>query len=463
MQIFGRATGHGEKKHEDIHNENFKMLLNQEQEEEQDKDIPQEERCRNCGLFLLRAKELERELAALRKLEEDNVLLVSKNEKLVEQIEDEKLKLDMLTNGNLPDSESKMKLEEFYSEKSPSKLKENSKKYLKKRVFQLENDCKDLWRKLQNEVVKNKNKEQEIIEKEELLTELQKTRVSTTKEKDFSCFNESSNTSVKDRNIERKPESTNMEKDDESCAVKEKLNKAEKRIRLLQDEIDRFHESYSNNLRKELENTENKWTQRLRQECDTIQSEMSEEFRKQKEEWHEKESELHSLIEELQIQIEEIEIERKQLENEIKIWKTSNEHEKLPNEESVTANFDRSSDIIIENNNIYRTPETTDQEYITDRDLRRLANKLKKDQWFRLAKLLSISDCEIQEIDKLKIGKDEKAFRALSEWRTSAEEISGNQVSQLTFALEEIHRKDLVQFILNHRDMCKLRRKSIRI
>lgn len=226
------------RKHEDIHNENFKMLLNQKQEEEQDKDIPQEERCRNCGLFLLRAKELERELVALRKLEEDNVLLVSKNEELVEQIEDEKLKLDMLTNGNSPDSESKMKLEELYSEKSPSKLKENSKKYLKKRVFQLENDCKDLWRKLQNEVVKNKNKEQqinqEIIEKEELLTELQKTRVSTTKEKDFSCFNESSNTSVKDRNIERKPESTNMEKDDESCAVKEKLNKAEKRIRLLQ-------------------------------------------------------------------------------------------------------------------------------------------------------------------------------------------------------------------------------------
>lgn len=33
-----------------------------------------------------------------------------------------------------------------------------------------------------------------------------------------------------------------------------------------------------------------------RQECDTIQSEMSEEFRKQKEEWHEKESELHSLV-----------------------------------------------------------------------------------------------------------------------------------------------------------------------
>lgn len=102
-------------------------------------------------------------------------------------------------------------------------------------------------------------------------------------------------------------------------------------------------------------------------------------------------------------------------------------------------------------------------EYITDRDLRRLANKLKKDQWFRLAKLLSISDREIQEIDKLKIGKDEKAFRALSEWRTSAEEISGNQVSQLTFALEEVHRKDLVQFILHHRDMCKLRRKCIRI
>lgn len=63
----------------------------------------------------------------------------------------------------------------------------------------------------------------------------------------------------------------------------------------------------------------------------------------------------------MQIQIEEIEIERKQLENEIKIWKTSNEHEKLPNEESVTANFDRSSDIIIENNNIYRTPETAGQ------------------------------------------------------------------------------------------------------
>ena len=36
-------------------------------------------------------------------------------------------------------------------------------------------------------------------------------------------------------------------------------------ILVSQTEIDRLRESYSNNLSKELEDMENKWTQRLRQ------------------------------------------------------------------------------------------------------------------------------------------------------------------------------------------------------
>ena len=100
-------------------------------------------------------------------------------------------------------------------------------------------------------------------------------------------------------------------------------------------------------------------------------------------------------------------------------------------------------------------------EYISDRDLRRLAYKLKKDQWLRLAKFLSLSEAEVREIDQLKVGKDEKAFRVLSEWRTSTEEVSGNQVSKLALALEEIRRKDLAQFVMEHCMAGKIRNKLV--
>ena len=102
-------------------------------------------------------------------------------------------------------------------------------------------------------------------------------------------------------------------------------------------------------------------------------------------------------------------------------------------------------------------------DYISDRDLRRLAYKLKKDQWLRLAKILSLSEAEIRGIDQLKVDKNEKAFRVLSEWRTSAEEVSGNQVSQLALALEEIRRKDLAQFIMEHCMAGKIRNKLVRV
>lgn len=126
------------------------------QEQQQQQQQPQQqEQCNICERLRSRVRELENELVALRKLEEDNILLAGENEKLIDQLETEKQKFDLMTNNNMPDSEPKLMLEEFHNEKSPSKIKENSKKYLKKRVSQLENDCKDLWKKLQNEVCQN--------------------------------------------------------------------------------------------------------------------------------------------------------------------------------------------------------------------------------------------------------------------------------------------------------------------
>ena len=49
----------------------------------------------------------------------------------------------------------------------------------------------------------------------------------------------------------------------------------------------------------------------------------------------------------------------------------------------------------------------------------------------------------------------------LSEWRSSAEEVTGNQVSQLALALEEIRRKDLAQFVMEHCMAGKIRNKLV--
>ena len=90
-----------------------------------------------------------------------------------------------------------------------------------------------------------------------------------------------------------------------------------------------------------------------------------------------------------------------------------------------------------------------------------MAYKLKQDQWQRPAKLLCLSETDIREIDQLKVGKDEKEFLVLSEWRTSVEEVAGNQVSQLALALEEIRRKDLAQFVMEHCMAGKIRNKLV--
>lgn len=88
-----------------------------------------------------------------------------------------------------------------------------------------------------------------------------------------------------------------------------------------------------------------------------------------------------------------------------------------------------------------------------------MAYKLKKDQWSRLGLFLELTEADIRDIDQQKVGKEEKAFRVLCQWRTSAQE--SNQVSKLALALEEIRRKDLAQFVMEHCMSGKCRKKLI--
>ena len=209
----------------------------QQQQQQHKQQQQQEQQCENCERLRSRVRELEHELVALRKLEEDNILLAGENEKLIEQLEVERQKLDLMTNNNLPDSETKLKLEELHNEKSPSKMKENSKKYLKKRVSQLENDCKDLWRKLQSEVLKSKQKELEInretTEKERILQALHKAQISNT-HKNETRQSKTSNVSMNSSNNEDDTGSINEDKDNDYFVVKEKLKKSQSRTHLLQ-------------------------------------------------------------------------------------------------------------------------------------------------------------------------------------------------------------------------------------
>ena len=207
------------------------------QQQTQHEQQQEQQQCKNCEQLSYRIHELENELVALRKLEEDNILLASENEKLIDQLEVEKQKLELMASNSLPDSESKLKLEELHNEKSPSKMKENSKKYLKKRVSQLENDCKDLWRKLQSEVLKGKQQELEInrgtTEKERILQALHKAQVSNSHGKET---RESKTSSVSSNSFsnEDETESINEDKDNDYFVVKEKLKKAQSRTHLLQ-------------------------------------------------------------------------------------------------------------------------------------------------------------------------------------------------------------------------------------
>ena len=210
----------------------------QQQQQRQQQQQQQQQQCKNCEQLKNRVRELEHELVALRKLEEDNILLASENEKLIDQLEIEKQKLHLMANNNFPDDESKLKLEELHNEKSPSKIKENSKKYLKKRVSQLESDCKDLWRKLQSEVLKGKQQELEInreaTEKERILHALHKAQIANENE---SRPSKTSHVSLNNSNNDEETTSINEDKDNDYFVVKEKLKKAQNRAHLLQVKI----------------------------------------------------------------------------------------------------------------------------------------------------------------------------------------------------------------------------------
>lgn len=218
--------------------------LQQQQQQQEQQQQPQQQQqeeqqqCKNCEQLKNRVRELESELVALRKLEEDNILLASENEKLIDQLEIEKQKLHLMANNNFPDGESKLKLEELHNEKSPSKIKENSKKYLKKRVSQLESDCKDLWRKLQSEVLKGKQQELEInretTEKERILHALHKAQIASENE---SRQSKMSHVSLNNSNNDEEATSINEDKDNDYFVVKEKLKKAQNRTHLLQVEM----------------------------------------------------------------------------------------------------------------------------------------------------------------------------------------------------------------------------------
>lgn len=206
--------------------------LQQQQERQQlQQTLPQH--CQHCEQLRTLIRGLEQELVALRKLEEDNILLASENEKLIEQLEVEKQKLNFLTCTDMPD-ESKLKLEELSNEKSPAKI--NSKKYLKKRVSQLENDCKDLWRKLQSEVLKGRQQELEISrkasEKERILQALRKAQIGSSIQKNNQ--NKSSNVSLNNSNAEEKRMPVGEDKDNDYFMLKDKLKKAQNRSQLLQ-------------------------------------------------------------------------------------------------------------------------------------------------------------------------------------------------------------------------------------
>lgn len=228
-------------KNEDLKNELITEKQRYEVLEKELKMAKENEVCENCKTLDSRVSELERELVALRKLEEDNMLLASENEKLIEELELEKKRLEL--SENITENESKMKLEELDNEKSPSKQKENSKKSLKKKVSQLEKDCRDVSRKLQSEVLKNKQQELELsreaTEKQKILQELLKAQACNNRTSGEMNEEVKQNKTCSDQiqaNFADGEEtgSVSHEKDNDYHMVKEELKKAQNRTHLLQ-------------------------------------------------------------------------------------------------------------------------------------------------------------------------------------------------------------------------------------
>lgn len=233
-------------KNEDLRN---KLITEKQRYELLEKELVVEknrEGCRNCEPRQNRISELESELIALRKLEEDNILLASENEKLIEELEIERKKLELAENNNETDSESKMKLEDLYTEKTSSKLKMNSKKFLKRKILQLEEDCKDLSRKLQIELLKSKQNEldisRETSEKEKILQALVRAQGSNGSKNSLQMNKVKPNKthSSLDSDIpasvlnDEETSSVSEDKDNDYYMVKEELKKSQNRTYLLQ-------------------------------------------------------------------------------------------------------------------------------------------------------------------------------------------------------------------------------------
>lgn len=204
--------------------------------------------CENCKKLESRVSELEKELVAFRKLKEDNMLLAKENEKLIEELELDKRRLELLENNNVTaENEPKMKLEELNNEKKSSKQKENSKKYLKKKVSQLEKDCADISRKLQSEILKSKQQELKISrlttnEKQKILQKLAKVQTSQIKNNNrtSSEMNEVKRNKTESvlgsdfQFVEGEETGSMKDKDNDYHMVKEELNKSQNKTHLLQ-------------------------------------------------------------------------------------------------------------------------------------------------------------------------------------------------------------------------------------
>lgn len=85
---------------------------------------------------------------------------------------------------------------------------------------------------------------------------------------------------------------------------------------------------------------------------------------------------------------------------------------------------------------------------LSDRELRRVAFKLDKEEWSQLGTFLGLVESELVSIGSLNMGAQEKAFRVACMWRSRCKMGRSQMVSQLAVALEEIHRKDTAQFVI---------------
>ena len=87
-------------------------------------------------------------------------------------------------------------------------------------------------------------------------------------------------------------------------------------------------------------------------------------------------------------------------------------------------------------------------DFLSDRELRRVAYKLSGEEWSQLGTFLGFADKGLLQLSQLSIGGQERAFQLLCTWRTRCKLNRNQMVSQLAVSLEEINRKDVAQFVL---------------